>query len=131
MNQGEEKKIRSFTDLEVWKEAHKLAIVMYKISKTFPKEEMFGLTNQMRRATVSVTSNIAEGFSRHSWKDKANFYSIALGSLTETQSQLLLAKDVGYMKKEDFDLIADQTILVSKLCNGLIKKTRSLSDLNS
>ena len=127
MNQGEEKKIRSFTDLEVWKEGHKLAVEVYKITSLFPKEEIFGLTNQLRRATVSITSNIAEGFSRQTWKDKGYFYSIALGSLTETQNQLLIARDIGYIDAKDFSTLADQTILISKLCNGLIKKTKSLS----
>jgi len=75
-----EKKIKSFTDLNAWREAHKLALIVYKITKDFPKEEMFGLTSQMRRAVVSITSNIAEGFSRQSYSEKVQFYSIAQGS---------------------------------------------------
>lgn len=117
-------KIRSFTDLNVWKEAHKLVIMIYKATKQFPKDELFGLTNQIRRAVVSITSNIAEGFSRNTFKDKTQFYSIALGSLTETQNQLLVARDVGYMDNILFKEIGNQTVIVSKLCNGLLKSNR-------
>lgn len=82
MNQ-ESRKIKSFTDLTVWKEAHELVLLIYSLTKDFPKEELFGLVTQIRRAVVSITSNIAEGFSRNSYKEKAQFYAMALGSLTE------------------------------------------------
>ncbi|MBI4837446.1 MAG: four helix bundle protein [Candidatus Portnoybacteria bacterium] len=127
MNQEVEiKKIKSFTDLKAWQEGHKLVLMIYKITKDFPREEQFGLTIQLRRAGVSFTSNIAEGFSRNSYKEKLQFYSIALGSLTEIQNQLLVAKDIGYMIKEEFDKIAEQTILVNKITNGLIKKSKTI-----
>ncbi len=112
-------KIRSFTDLKAWQEAHKLVLMVYEITKRFPRDEIFGLTNQMRRAAVSVTSNIAEGFSRTTNKDKAQFYSISLGSLTELQNQLLIGRDVKYVVEKEFPEIAKQTVLVSKLVNGL------------
>lgn len=114
-------KIESFTDLNAWKEAHKLALMVYKMTKDFPKEELFALTSQIRRAVVSVASNIAEGFSRRTFPDKKQFFITALGSLTETQSQLLLARDLGYLQKEKFTEIANQSVVVSKLINGLIK----------
>lgn len=120
------KKIKSFTDLDAWKEGHKLALQVYQLTKNFPKDEQFGLTAQLRRAVVSHTSNIAEGFSRASWREKVQFYATALGSLTEIQNQLLLAKDIGYISKTDFDVIAKQTIVVNKLTNGLIKKSKSM-----
>ena len=122
----EVKKIKSFTDLNVWKEGHKLVIEIYKITKNFPREEVFGLTIQLRRAAVSITSNIAEGFSRNSYKEKLNFYSISLGSLTEVQNQLLVSKDIKYIEIKEFKELADQTIVVSKLINGLIKSTRTI-----
>lgn len=125
MNQAKNGKIKSFTDLNAWKEAHKLVVVIYKTTKEFPKEETFGLTNQIRRASVSITSNMAEGFSRNTYKDKTQFYSIALGSLTEVQNQLLIARDVGYLDQKIFQEIGAQTVIVSKLCNGLLKSNRS------
>ena len=121
-----ESKIHSFTDLNAWKQGHELVLYIYKVTKNFPKEELFGLTNQIRRAAVSFTSNIAEGFSRSSYKEKSQFYSIALGSLTEAQSQLLIAKDLGYITKEDFSKVADKTVTISKLTNGLIKKSKTI-----
>lgn len=117
------RKIEKFTDLVAWREAHTLVVLMYKITKSFPSNESFGITNQMRRAAVSITSNIAEGFSRTSLKEKKQFYTIAKGSLTELQSQLLIARDVGYLPKENFDTLAHQTVLVSKLLTGLKRVT--------
>jgi len=122
----EYRKIQSFTDLEAWKEAHKLVIFVYKITKTFPKEEAFGLTSQLRRAAVSITSNIAEGFSRNSPKEKIQFYSIARGSLTEIQSQLFIARDIGYVDNKDFGEFSEQAVTVGKITTGLIKATRLL-----
>lgn len=114
-------KIKSFTDLDTWKEAHKLVLMVYELTKTFPKEELFGLISQLRRAAVSITSNIAEGFSRQSLKEKIQFYFMAKGSNTELQNQLLIAKDVSYLSKETFDRIFEQSIRINKLINGLIK----------
>lgn len=122
-------KIRTFTDLNTWKEAHKLVLVIYEETKNFPKEEIFGLISQMRRCAVSITSNIAEGFSRQSYKEKIQFYSMAQGSLTELQSQLLVAKDVGFILKEKYQEIENQLIICHKLLNALIKKSKSI--LNS
>lgn len=121
----ESKKIRSFTDLNAWKEAHKLALVIYKSTNNFPLNERFSLIDQMRRATVSISSNIAEGFSRQSNKEKLQFYYVAKGSLTELQNQLLLSKDLGYISKELFSGIAEQTVLVDKLLTGLIKSIKT------
>ena len=120
------KKIKSFTGLTAWQEAHKLVLEIYKITKIFPKEEMFGLINQLRRAAVSITSNIAEGFSRNSYREKLQFYYLALGSLTEVQNQILVARDITYISKTDFEKLAEQTVKVSKLINGLIKKCKSI-----
>jgi len=118
-------KIQSFTDLNAWKEGHKLVLQTYKTTKSFPVDEKFGLSNQLQRAAVSVTSNLAEGFSRKSVKEKKNFYYISLGSLTEVQNQLLVARDLEYISKESFKELAQQTVTVSKLINGLIKGVSS------
>ncbi|PIU14206.1 four helix bundle protein [bacterium (Candidatus Gribaldobacteria) CG08_land_8_20_14_0_20_39_15] len=123
MNQ-EAGKIKSFTDLMAWQEGHKLVLDVYKITKQFPKEEQFGLTNQLRRAAVSITSNIAEGFSRNSYKEKLQFYYVSLGSTTETQNQLLIARNLQYITEKTFSEIAGQAVKVNKITNGLLKKTR-------
>ena len=115
------KKIQSFTQLNVWKETHKLVLLIYKTTDNFPKKETYSLTDQMRRCAISITSNIAEGFSRQSKKEKLQFYYVSKGSLTELQNQLLVARDIEYLTKKEFDSIAQQTIVVHKLLNGLIK----------
>jgi len=117
----EKAKIKSFTDLIAWKEGHKLVLMVYKITKEFPKEELFGLVSQMRRCAVSITSNISEGFSRNMPKDKVQFYCISHGSLTELQNQLVIARDLQFINRNDFNNIASQTIIVAKLINGLKK----------
>jgi len=99
--------------------------MIYKITEKFPSNEMFGLINQIRRCAVSVTSNIAEGFSRASYKDKANFCSMSLGSLTELQNQLIISRDVGYISGEIYAELNQQSVSVHKLINGLIKSSKS------
>lgn len=118
-------KIKNFTDLVAWQEGHRLVLIIYKETNNFPNKEVFGLTIQMRRCVISITSNIAEGFSRQAYKEKAYFYSMSLGSVTELQNQLLIARDVGYITKEKFEEINRQTVQVHKLINGLIKKSKS------
>jgi len=119
-------KIKEFTDLDAWKEAHRLVLMVYKQTNQFPKEEVFGLVSQMRRCSVSITSNIAEGFSRPSYKDKVRFYFVSLGSVTELQNQLLISKDISFIDVEDFKNIMDLSIKVHKIINGLIKKSKLL-----
>lgn len=119
-------KIRTFTDLDAWKEGHVLVLMVYKITGNFPKEEIFGLVSQMKRCVISITSNIAEGFSRQSYKEKLQFYSMALGSVTELQNQLLVARDVGFMTNNAFEELSNQAIKVHKIINGLIKKCKTI-----
>lgn len=114
-------KAKSFTDLLVWKEAHKLALTVYRITDKFPNKEIYTLVSQMRRCGISVSSNIAEGFTRHNRKEKIQFYYMALASLTELQNQLLISRDVGYIEQKEFAQIAEQSVLVGKLLNGLIR----------
>ncbi len=113
--------IKSFTDLDAWKNAHKLAIMVYEFTQYFPKPEQFGLTSQMRRSAVSVTSNLAEGFGRSSQKDKEHFYTMSSGSLYELKSQILLAYDLSFMNKKDFDIIFENLTVTHKLVNGLLR----------
>lgn len=126
----ENKKIKSFQDLKAWQEGHKLVLIVYGKTESFPRDEQFGLTNQLRRAVVSITSNIAEGFNRKSLKEKIQFYSIAAGSLAEVENQLIIAKDIGYIDQETFDDSLSYIITVSKTINGLIKSLRSLESVS-
>ena len=117
--------MKSFTDLTTWQEGHRLVLAVYGATKSFPKEEQFGLTSQIRRAAVSITSNIAEGFSRSTLADKSHFYIMAYGSLTELQNQLLIARDVNYITAEVFAKIADRSVATQKLISGLIRSIKS------
>lgn len=101
-------------------------IMIYRVTETFPQSELYELTKQLRKAAVSITSNIAEGFSRRSYKEKAQFYSVSLGSVTEVQNQSLIAMDVGYISAQEFQKIAAQSVIVNKLLNGLIRKTKTM-----
>jgi len=113
-------KIKDFTDLIAWQKAHQLVILSYRISKGFPTNEQFALTNQFTRAAVSVTSNIAEGFGRATAKDKRNFYVIAKGSVLELRSQVRVAKDLGYLDVESFTQFEHDAIEVIRLISGII-----------
>ena len=118
-------KIRHFSDLDAWKEGHKLVLSVYRLSKFFPREEMFGLVSQMRRAAVSITSNIAEGFSRKTAREKIQFYFLALGSVTELQNQCIIARDTGFIAKDNFQNLFEQLIRIHKIINGLVKSAQN------
>jgi len=120
-------KIHSFTDLIAWKESHKLVLQIYRITKLFPTEEKFGLIDQMKRCGVSISSNIAEGFSRKTKKEKAQFFYMALGSLTELQNQLLISRDLTYIDNKTFTKLVEQTVTISKLINGLVKSSKQFN----
>lgn len=123
--QDQENHIKSFTDLKAWQEAHALVILIYKVTKNFPKEETYSLVDQMRRSSSSVSSNIAEGFGRQTYKDKVHFFYLAQGSLTELKDQLLIAKDVSYLNQVNFTELANQANLTHRLLQGLITKSKS------
>lgn len=117
-------KIKSFTDLITWQEGHRLVLLIYKATDNFPQKEVYALTSQIRRASVSITSNIAEGFSRNSSKEKIQFFYMALGSITELQNQLIIAKDIKYINEQTFNEIWNLSVVVNKLANGLIKNLK-------
>ncbi len=126
------KKIKSFTDLKVWQEGHKLVVLIYKVTKNFPKEETYSLIDQMRRSSSSITSNIAEGFGRQSYKEKIHFYYQAQGSLIELKDQILIAKDVGYLKDNNLlEELVKQTNLTHALLQGLISKSKTFLNRKS
>ena len=123
----EHARIKNFIDLDAWKEGHVLVLKIYETTGSFPREELFGLVSQMRRCSVSITSNIAEGFSRRSYKEKTQFYAIALGSVTELQNQLIIAKDVRLIAQGLFSEIFAQSVKVHKIIGGLIKTSKNFS----
>lgn len=118
-------KIKSFTDLIVWREGHKLVILIYNTTKGLPREELYSLVDQMRRAAVSITSNIAEGFGRQTYKEKVQFYYQAQGSLTELKNQILIAKDIGYLSEHEFQKLIEQSNITHQLLQGLITKSKT------
>lgn len=121
----ENRKIKTFTDLKVWREGHNLVILVYRITKKFPKEEPYSLIDQMRRSVSSVTSNVAEGFGRQGYKEKIQFYYLAQGSLAELKNQILIAKDIGYLDKEDMKVLIESANNTHKLLQGLITKSKT------
>jgi len=117
------KKIHSFTDLIVWQKAHRFVLQIYKITVSFPKEERYSLVDQLRRASVSITSNISEGFYRRTAVDKSHFYYTSLGSLAEIQNQLILSRDLNYINNDLFQKLGKESVEIHKLINGLIKSS--------
>ena len=119
------KENKSYTELLVWKEARALVNIIYSLTKLFPKDELFGLTNQLRRAAVSVPSNIAEGCGRETPRDTTHFLVIARGSLYEIETQLYLALDQKYLNANDFELAYRVLCNCRKLLQGFIKHHKS------
>lgn len=113
--------ISTFYQLEVWQEAKGLCVEVYKVTKNFPKDELFGITTQMRRASSSVCANIAEGFGRYHFNDKIRFYYQARGSLVEVQNFLIISHELEYLGKEKYADLFKKTNEISKMLNGLIK----------
>lgn len=108
----------SYKNLKVWQDAMKLARMVYASTQKFPKEEMFGMTSQLRRASVSISSNIAEGSSRKSRKDYIRFIDIAIGSCNEVESLLALSQDLGFILKSDCDDLLTRLASLGKTLNG-------------
>lgn len=111
-------RIDSFEQLVVWQESQNLAVQIYSISKTFPKDELFALTNQLRRAASSISANIAEGFGRQTNKDKLHFYSMAYGSLLEVKNFLYLANRLKYIDDSSLNELLVQCTSCQKLINA-------------
>ena len=113
--------IQSYKEIIAWQKAHELVLKVYIITKRFPDEEKFGLSQQMRRAAVSVASNIVEGFARNGVKDSLRFYNQAEASLKELSYQLLLSYDLGFVQYNDFEKINPLSIETNKVLIGWIK----------
>ena len=112
--------VRLYSDLVAWQKAMDLVLQIYRVTKEFPPEERFGLTNQLRRAALSVPSNIAEGQGRHATRDFLRCLSIAYGSLQEVETQLLIASRSDYLKEAARPGLFDLTSEVARLINGLM-----------
>ena len=106
--------MRDFKKFEVWQLSHQITLKIYRSTKNFPKEELFGLTSQIRRSFASIGYNISEGSGRNSDKEFANFINIALGSSNEAENQLILAKDLGYINGIDINNLLEELILLKK-----------------
>lgn len=111
-------KIASFEDLEVWQESQNLAVMIYTLTKDFPKDELFAMTNQIRRASTSISANIAEGFGRDTVRDKLRFYTMAYGSLLEVKNFLYLSRKLEYITDDSLDLALAQSTSCQKLINA-------------
>jgi len=114
-------KIKTFTDLLAWQRGRDVTLAIYQITDKYPPKEIYSLTNQMRRAAVSVASNIAEGFARNSKLEKKQFYTTAKSSLVELQNQLIISMDIGYLNRKNYQKVYNLTIQCSKLLTGLIR----------
>ncbi len=112
--------IKSYTDLDIYKESYKLSLEIYKITAKYPKDEIFGLTSQIRRAAISVVLNIAEGYGRQSKEDFKRFLKISLGSNNETITLLELSKDLNYISIEEYDKIKQNYDILGKRIYTLI-----------
>lgn len=107
--------MRDFHTLNIWKRSHQLTLDVYNATKSFPSDELFGLTSQIRRAVSSIPTNIAEGCGRVSNKDFAHFLQIAIGSTSELEYELLLAHSLNYINDSDYQSFSDETIAVRKM----------------
>jgi len=117
--------IKSFEELIIWQEARKFANDIYKLTKKYPQEEMYGLISQMRRSAVSIMSNIAEGFDRRTTREFISFLVIARASISEVQNNLYISLDLNYINNEDFKIYYDYARKIAKLINGLITYLKS------
>ena len=118
--------IRNFEDLDMWQNSQDLAVFIYKLTKNFPKEEQFGLTNQIRRASAPISANIAEGFGRRTNKDKLQFYTISYGSLLETKNFLYLAEKLGYASKSVIADLFEKILIIQKQLNVYMRKLKNV-----
>lgn len=116
--------MRDYKNYTVWKESHQLTLIAYQLTKSFPKEELFGITSQLRRAISSVPTNIAEGCGRESDADFRRFLTMAHGSATEAEYLIFLSAELNYVSKSEFDEFAEKVIVLRKQLRKLIDKLK-------
>ena len=117
--------MKTHKDLDVWKKSVSLVTSIYEVTKTFPNDEIYGLTNQTRRSSVSIPSNIAEGSARQGDKEFAHFLYISLGSLSELETQLIIANNLNYLSLKDYDSVITSLEEIRRMLLGLIKYVRN------
>lgn len=120
--------MQDFHKLKVWEKAHALTLSVYAVTKSFPKDELFGLTSQMRRCSSSIPSNLAEGCGRSGQAELARFASIAMGSASELEYQLLLARDLGFIDTNAYTDLHERTTEVKKMLASLISQLRTQTE---
>lgn len=116
--------MKDFTELEIWKRSHKLTVDIYRATQKFPKEEIYGLTSQIRRAVSSIPTNIAEGCGRRTNAELANFLNIASGSASEVEYELLLAKDLNYLNDIQYQQFAKEVREIRSMLSAYMTKVR-------
>ena len=119
--------MKDFRKQKVWQKSHQLTLDIYKATSNFPREELYGLTNQIRRACASIPANIAEGCGRSSEADFSRFLQIAMGSATELEYHLLLSHDLGILNDIDYENLSRETIEVKQMLTSFIKKLKAES----
>lgn len=117
--------MKDFRNLEIWNKSHQLTLEVYKATKNFPKEELYGLTSQMRKSASSIPNNIAEGCGRGTDAEFHRFLIIAMGSSSELEYQLILANELGYIDSIIYKSLNDDLIKIRKMLNSLIKKVKT------
>ena len=117
--------MKDFKKQKVWQKSHQLTLDIYKATSNFPREELYGLTNQLRRACASIPANIAEGCGRSSEADFSRFLQIAMGSATELEYHLLLSHDLGILNDIDYENLSRETIEVKQMLTSFIKKLKA------
>ncbi|MBU2949149.1 four helix bundle protein [Tamlana agarivorans] len=118
--------MKSYIELDIWKEARKLVSKVYLVTSNYPKEEVYGITNQIRRCSISIPSNIAEGCGRQTPKDSIRFLYVSRGSLYELETQLYLSNDLNFLSEENLNAILPQIETCKKLLNGFINYYKKL-----
>lgn len=116
--------MKDFKELRVWSKAHELTVLIYHVTRGFPREEIYGLTSQIRRSAASIGANIAEGCGRRSDGEMARFLQIARGSASETEYHLLLAKDIGILPEAEFRKTEQKVVEVQRMLTSLVQKVQ-------
>jgi four helix bundle protein len=117
--------MQDFHKLKVWEKAHSVTLEIYAMTKRFPKEEIYGLTSQLRRSAASVPTNIAEGCGRGTQKELAQFLQVAMGSASEVEYLLILAKDLHYLEQMPYNHFSENIIEIKKMISSLIHKLKT------